>query len=269
MSNVPIRVNGPCRELRGEGEHMKQPLEDVEARLSNEATFHDARINTPDEDRLGYVYASVADVYEFCAVPRNCQAAAVLEVGCFRGDQALRLEDFAGSYTGIDISPAAIEHCRKLGLPSNMEFRVDDANAFATIEDASVDYAFGNGVLHHLDLSRFAPALARKLSPQGYARFIEPAQGSLPLRVFRKLTPQLRTPDEYPFDRAAIALLQRYFSVRIAYKALLRPWVPMIFLNNHTATRVSSWIDNRILQYPILQSQAWLLQVELGQLREA
>lgn len=242
---------------------MKQSIDDVEARLNNEASFHDARINIADEHRLGYVYASVADVYEFCAVPRSCRQAAVLEVGCFRGDEATRLEDFAGSYTGIDISPAAIEHCRTLGLPSNMAFRVDDANVLGTIEDASVDYAFGNGVLHHLDLARFAPALASKLSPNGYARFIEPAQGNLPLRLFRKLTPQLRTPDEHPFDRAAIELLGRYFGVRIAYKALLRPLVPMIFLNNHMATRVSSWIDNRILKHPVFQGQAWLLQVEL------
>jgi len=222
---------------------MKQSIDDVEARLSNEASFHDARINIADEHRLGYVYASVADVYEFCAVPRSCRQAAVLEVGCFRGDEATRLEDFAGSYTGIDISPAAI--------------------VLGTIKDASVDYAFGNGVLHHLDLARFAPALASKLSPNGYARFIEPAQGNLPLRLFRKLTPQLRTPDEHPFDRAAIELLGRYFGVRIAYKALLRPLVPMIFLNNHMATRVSSWIDNRILKHPVFQGQAWLLQVEL------
>lgn len=242
---------------------MNQPIDDVEARLSSEASFHDARINTPDEHRLGYAYASVADVYEFCAVPRSCRQAAVLEVGCFRGDEAMRLEDFAGRYTGIDISPAAIEHCRTLGLPSNMAFRVDDANVLGTIEDASVDYAFGNGVLHHLDLARFAPALAGKLSPEGYARFIEPAQGNLPLRLFRKLTPQLRTPDEHPFDRAAIDLLRRHFSVRIAYKALLRPWVPMLLLNNHAATRVSSWIDDQILKHRLLQSQAWLLQVEL------
>ena len=245
---------------------MNQSTDNVEARLSNEASFHDARINTPDERRLGYVYASVADVYEFCAVPRSCHRAGVLEVGCFRGDEAARLEEFTGRYRGIDISPAAIEHCRTLGLPSNMTFCVDDANVLATIEDASVDYAFGNGVLHHLDLARFAPTLASKLSAGGYARFIEPAQGSLPLRLFRMLTPQLRTRDEHPFDRAAIALLKRHFNVRITYHGLLRPWVPMAFLNSHTATRVSRWIDNRVLRYPLLQGQAWLLQVELTRL---
>lgn len=243
---------------------MKHESTDVQARLGNEARFHDARINLPDEDRLGYVYASVADVYEFCAIPRNDQVANILEVGCFRGDQAMQLHGFGGSYTGIDISPAAIEHCLALGLPGNLSFRVDDANTLATIDDASVDYAFGNGVLHHLDLSRFAPALARKLAPDGYARFIEPAQGSLPLRTFRKLTPRLRTEDEYPFDRAAIALLERHFTVRIGYKALLRPLLPMIFLNSKAAIRASSWVDERILQHAFFQDQAWLLQVELS-----
>lgn len=236
---------------------------DATARARSEADFHDARIHVEDEQRLGYAYASVADVYAFGAVPPDCMDRTVLEIGCFRGDQAMTLDTFRGRYIGIDISPAAVEHCRGLGMPDRFEFRVEDANVLDSIDDDAIDYAFGHGVLHHLDLARFAPALARKLSARGYARFVEPAQGNLLLRAFRKLTPQLRTPDEYPFDRAAVALLQRHFDVRIAYQALVRPYAPMLFGNHRAVVRASRWLDDRLLRHRFLQDQAWLLQIEL------
>ena len=140
----------------------------------------------------------------------------------FRGARASRLEGFRGRFIGIDISPMAVDHCKGLALPSNFEFRVDNANELDTIDDESVDYAFGDGVLHHLDLERAAPALARKLGPDGYARFIEPAQGNFLLRAFRMLTPKLRTPDEHPFDQESIAVLERHFQVSVNHHGLLR-----------------------------------------------
>ena len=249
------------------GGNMDLPNEDVDARARSEAGFHDARISKSDESRLRYAYASVADVYEFGRVPDECMDRSILELGCFRGDLAIALANFTGRYIGVDISPAAIEHCSKLELPSAFEFRVDDANSLDTIEDGSVDYAFGSGVLHHLELPRFAPALARKLSGRGFARFVEPAQGNFLLRAFRRLTPKLRTPDEYPFDAESIALLERYFDVRIIYKALVRPYAPMIFLNSRVVVKASQWIDERLLRYRFFQGQAWLLQIEISNKR--
>lgn len=243
---------------------MNSQQQEIDVRAKSEADFHDARISTTDEHRLGYAYASVADVYEFGTVPDECMDRTVLEIGCFSGDQAAALDGFSGRYVGIDISPAAIEHCRGLGLPAGFEFHVDDANVLGSMADGSVDYAFGHGVLHHLDLPRFAPVLARKLSARGFARFVEPAQGNLLLRTFRKLTPHLRTPDEYPFDHAAIELLQRHFDVRISYQALVRPYAPMLLFNNRLVIRASRWLDDRLLRHRIFQDQAWLLQIELG-----
>lgn len=233
------------------------------ARARNEADFHDARINTPEESRLGFAYTSVADVYEYGKPRPEDGAVAVLELGCFRGEQAVRLGNFAGSYVGIDISSAAVDHCGALGLPAQFRFAVDDANVLATVADDSIDYAFGHGVLHHLELDRFGAALARKLRRGGVARFVEPAQGNVLLRAFRKLTPHLRTPDEHPFDDDSIATLSRHVEVHIRHHALLRPFLPMLFLNHRLATRFARWADDRLLRLKPLQGQAWLLQIEL------
>jgi SAM-dependent methyltransferase len=236
-------------------------------RERNEAAFHDARIDD-DGRKLGYAYASVKDLFGFTTVPRQFRHGSVLELGCFRGVRARALNGFPGRYTGIDISPAAVEHCKGLGLPANFEFRVDNANALDTVEDGEVDYAFGDGVLHHLDLASMAPALARKLSPNGCARFVEPAQGNFLLRMFRKLTPHLRTPDEHPFDRASIELLQRHFNVAIVHEALLRPLLPMLCLNSAWSTNLARRLDKWLLRHAFFQQQAWLLLIELRK-REA
>lgn len=242
---------------------VHSPEADAHARERNEAAFHDARIDDPEDRRLGYAYASVKDVYAFTNVPPDRMTGTVLELGCFRGARASRLDGFSGRFIGIDISPLAVEHCKGLDLPSNFQFRVDNANELDTIDDESVDYAFGDGVLHHLDLERMAPALARKLAPGGYARFIEPAQGNFLLRAFRMLTPKLRTPDEHPFDEESIALLEKHFKVSIGYHGLLRPLGPMLFGNSKAVTDIARRWDEGLLRHPSLQPQAWLLQIEL------
>lgn len=228
-----------------------------------EAKFHDARIDSEEDRKLGYAYASVKDVYEFTNLPNDYKNGSILELGCFRGSRATAMRNFTGNYVGIDISPGAVKHCQGLGLPQNFNFRVDNANVLSTIQDASVDYAFGDGVLHHLDLKSMAPALAKKLSRRGCARFIEPAQGNYLLRAFRRMTPRLRTPDEHPFDRGSIELLQQHFTVAITYHGLLRPFVPMLFGNNRHVTSTARIIDSRLLRHRFLQRQAWLLQIEL------
>lgn len=126
-----------------------------------------------------------------------------------------------------------------------------------------MDYAFGNGVLHHLDLERFAANFSRTLAPGGFGRFIEPAQGNLLIRTFRKLTPKLRTPDEHPFDAASFHLLAQHLNVDVGFHALLRPYVPMLFFNGKMATDVSRWADERLLRLRALKSQAWLLCITL------
>jgi SAM-dependent methyltransferase len=241
-----------------------EPDQDLQSRTRQEADFHDARIVEEHEGgRLGYAYVSVADVYRATDVPPDRRGSSVLEIGCFRGQEASALAPFNGRYVGIDISPAAIEYCRKLSLAANFRFSVDDANSLSTIPDSSVDYAFGNGVLHHLDLELFASSFAKKLSRGGYGRFIEPAQGNFLLRAFRKATPQLRTPDERPFDGVTLSILSKHLSVEVSYFALLRPFIPMLLLNNVAATKFCRWADTQLLQYAAFQRQAWLLCITL------
>jgi SAM-dependent methyltransferase len=243
---------------------MMDSKSDLQARSRVEADFHDARISEADERRLSFAYVSVADVYRETRVPLACLGGTILEIGCFRGNEAATLSNFSGRYTGIDISPAAIEYCNGLNLPPNFRFSVDDANNLFAVPDGSVDYAFGNGVLHHLDLDLFASNFSMKLAPGGFGRFIEPAQGNFLLRAFRRMTPHLRTPDERPFDQDSFNTLEKHLSVQVSHHALLRPYVPMLFLNNKAVTELSRWLDTRLLRFGLFKRQAWLLCITLA-----
>jgi hypothetical protein len=246
--------------------HYAPAREHAASRERSEAEFHDARVSKVKTTRLNFAYQSVYDVYRFTQIPDEKLSRGILEIGCFKGEKAARLRRMgvSGEFIGIDISPAAIEHCLGLGLdPDHFKFRVDDANTLSSVADDSIDYAFGDGVLHHLDLHRFSEALSKKLSRTGVARFVEPAVGNVLVRAFRRATPKMRTMDECPFDGKAIEILKKYFDIDIRYQALLRPLIPMLCWNNRRVMSACRALDDRLLKVSALQSQAWLLNIEL------
>ncbi len=139
-------------------------------------------------------------LYGFGVVPGEYWRRSGLEVGCLRGEKALELTQFSRWYFEINISSAGVDYRAKMGMSSVFECYAEDADALDAVTGASVDYAFGHGALHHFDLARFSPALALKLALNEFARLVEPAQRKFGLQAFRQLTPQLRTPDEHPFE---------------------------------------------------------------------
>src|SRR6185436_13535207 len=80
----------------------------------------------------------------------------VLDYGCGRGDDALRLvERGAAHVTGFDISDAEVAHARAAaaaaGVADRTTFVVADAHATG-FPDGAFDVIRGNSILHHLDL---------------------------------------------------------------------------------------------------------------------
>jgi SAM-dependent methyltransferase len=230
-----------------------------------EADFHDQRLINDDGHRLSLVYEAVADVYDFTALRPAEQSLNILELGCFDGERARKtaLKGFTGHYIGVDISPQAVKVCRGLGLGDQFEFLVDDANTLSGVADHSIDLVLGDGVLHHLQLPQFCQAMERVLRPGGKGRFVEPAQGNLMIRAFRRLTPWLRTPDEHPFDAKDLGLLRASFLTHVQHQALMRPLLPLLCGNAAWAVRGSKRLDDWLLRSSLLQSQAWILQLQI------
>lgn len=120
------------------------------------------------------------------------------------GPQAIQFARAGAEVWGFDISErqvAAVEAVvERYGLTDRihlaaMPFEILD------YQDAMFDVAFGNAILHHIDLDAGAAELKRVLRPGGRASFIEPLASNPLLEFARKHVPypgKGRTEDEAP-----------------------------------------------------------------------
>ena len=225
--------------------------------LTREADFHNARANAESEgeQRLGYIYSSMRDVMDLPVERCHDDAKSVLEVGCYLGNNNYKFQN--RNYLGIDISPAAIDIASERNKISHHKFIVHDANHLEQL-DSKFDYIFGNGVIHHLDLEAFNNGLNKILSKNGKAVFFEPMHGPFYLRLFRWLTPKLRTEDEHPLTNADLKKFEEIFDVKIEYFGFFRPLFPILTGNLNVSVKLSAFID-KVLLKTFLKSQAWIV----------
>jgi ubiquinone/menaquinone biosynthesis C-methylase UbiE len=195
--------------------HGQTPTPDS-GRLAREAAFHDERFaeDTRAEADRFYAIARAAYVRYHALAIANVAGKRVLEYGCGTGAAAFAVGAAGGDAVGIDISPVAIEMARdtaaQRGVAERARFKVMNAEAL-DFPDQSFDRICGSGILHHLDLGRAYPEIARVLAPGGYAVFIEPLGHNPVINWYRRRTPHLRTEDEHPLLRADLHAASRHF----------------------------------------------------------
>ena len=237
---------------------MVRPKTAADASRS-ERDFHNLRADSEQSpsERLSYAYHSMADVLQIPTSRLPASGGAVLEVGCYLGENSVRASA-ADQYVGVDMSDRAIEKAIENYGSAKARFLCLDANHLERL-DGQFDFVFGNGVIHHLDLDRFSAGLLEKMKPDSTAVFVEPMIGPVWLRLFRKLTPRLRTEDEHPLDERQIEVLRRYFEVRIEYFGVARPLLPMLFFNAGPVVRFAAWLDRQIMRTEVGRRYAWLI----------
>jgi SAM-dependent methyltransferase len=127
----------------------------------------------------------------------------VLEYGCGAGWVTKELARRGAWVSAFDISPEAVAKTRRMlgaaGLLDRCSVEVG-AGEELKYPDESFDIAVGFAILHHLDPERALPELRRVLKPGGRAIYGEPLASNPAIRIYRRLTPQYRTPDEAPLD---------------------------------------------------------------------
>lgn len=171
----------------------------------------------------------------------------VLDYGCGKGDFATRLLQVGAQVDGIDISQSYIDVCyeavRAAGIDeSRYSFQVMDAHE-TTFDNGAFDVVIGNGILHHLNFMPALNEINRVLKVGGTAIFQEPLNGNPLLKLFRRLTPKARTPDEHPFTESDIVDIERGWKVNSRYYGIISAPVAVI-----TSFLLRPWPNNFMLK---------------------
>jgi len=129
----------------------------------------------------------------------HCPGARALDYCCGQGLMTIELAAHGAYAVGVDISDEEIRTARKKAGEADCgdrtAFLVMDAEQLAFPAN-SFDAIICNGVLHHVDLTRAYPELARVLKPGGEILCVEALGYNPAINWYRRATPHLRTPWE-------------------------------------------------------------------------
>lgn len=233
-----------------------------EDRVARERDFHNEMYassgSRAEQAKYYWAISAGADDYK-----RSCQDLArgrdVLEYGCGESRSFLTLAPIARSIEAIDISDELIKQLKSENAYGNVSFQAMDAMNM-TFPDNSFDLVFGGGILHHLDTGIAAREVARVLRQGGRAVFLEPLGLNPLINIYRRLTPEARTPDEHPLVPRDFARIAQYLDIREVrfYGLLTLATVPLRNRNFGKALlSLSERLDRALLALPGVRYLAW------------
>ncbi|PYV32228.1 MAG: class I SAM-dependent methyltransferase [Acidobacteria bacterium] len=126
----------------------------------------------------------------------RCHGKRVLDYGCGNGGFTCWLARNGAEVVGIDISDVSVRNARaaaaREGLDGRANCLVMDCEILA-FGDCSFDLIVVSGVLHHLDLERALGEMSRVLKNDGEVICGEGLADNPLIRLYRRMTPHLRT----------------------------------------------------------------------------
>lgn len=142
----------------------------------NKANWDDPRHWQQDGHEWSRSWGSTATMWHGSILPRiatNLPAENLLEIACGRGRVTERLLAHCYRYTGFDLAPHCVAHCREhFGTRPRTTFATTDGATLPGVADASIDFAFSWDSLVHAEwdaVSGYLAELARVLRPGGTA----------------------------------------------------------------------------------------------------
>jgi ubiquinone/menaquinone biosynthesis C-methylase UbiE len=245
------------------------------ARKSEEAEFHNRResdrltmseeeYNKRYSNKRFYAIVRKSVDYQNNWLMQHCKGKTVLDYCCGLGATSLNLAKMGAKVFGIDISAKEVETADKL-LKDNgftdATFLVGDAEN-TPFENGKFDVVVCNGVLHHLDISKAWPELARIIKKDGSVMAMEALGYNPAIQLYRRLTPKLRTAweTEHILKHKDLQLAKKYFNkveVKYFYLAAL---CAIPFINTPAfkpILAVTEMVDDLLLKIPGINLMAW------------
>ena len=209
---------------------------------------------------------------------KHAPGKIVLDYACGDGAETLRAARMGASLAiGIDVSNVSIQNASQAaareGLSERCIFIEGDCEDTGFPEN-SFDVILCCGMLHHLDLAKAYPEMHRILKPGGCVFAQEALNYNPIIKLYRKLTPEMRTEweREHILSLKDVRSATKYFNVgEIRYwhltsmLAAFARGVPPLF---QAVSLVLNSLDKCLLAIPGVQMLAWQFTFELFKPRE-
>jgi ubiquinone/menaquinone biosynthesis C-methylase UbiE len=170
----------------------------------------------------------------------------VLEIGSYTWAVWFNENTKPKKLTCINISEAELESGKSLadGKPFKVDHILMDANNL-TFEDQTFDVVFGGAILHHLDIEKTMSHIHRVLKPGGKIVFLEPLNMNPLYKIYRKLNPKERTPDEHALVSSDFKIIKKRFTFNHYFFDFFSVITGFISLKIFGDKKYGNWI-NRI-----------------------
>ena len=205
----------------------------------------------------------------------------VLDLGCGAGETSVYFALQGADVYACDIAEESVALATRLAekFKVNAHFATADSSDLP-YPDQQFDFVFGNGVLHHVELSSAAKEVHRVLKSGGKALFIEPLPYNPAINVYRVLAKDVRSSDEKPlsfkqlkgfaapfsswdhreFWLFSLLIFFHFFFVRGWHPSKVRYWKRVIEAGNEYSSLFARLqaMDNFCLKYlPFLRYLCW------------
>jgi ubiquinone/menaquinone biosynthesis C-methylase UbiE len=255
-------------------------VEGLEDRKREEAEFHDDyRANHQNEQKTApnqrfYDAASVVNEYvdEWIRKRPASGTGTFLDYACGDGTQTLSAARAGAKLAvGIDISETsirnAIENAAAAGVSDRTRFLQRDCEDTG-LPAGSFSSALCSGMLHHLDLSRAFPELARLMDKGGRILCVEALSHNPIIQLYRNRTPELRTEWEksHILGMRELEYAKRWFMVEnVRFFLMAAPLATLLPAGRMRGAflRVGHAIDGVATRIPGLQRWSWQFAFEL------
>jgi SAM-dependent methyltransferase len=261
------------------GNSSEEWTEGLDPRKKEEMQFHDAdrnstRIETLNEhdrreiygNRKYYATAEASREYFEGWIRKMSPGKVFLDYACGNGLTAIKAAKAGAALAvGIDLSGISVRNARSEALRQDVGggtyFLQADCEDTG-LPEKSMDVIICSGMLHHLDLAKAYPELARILAPSGRILAFE-ALGYNPLiQAYRRLTPRMRTKweAEHILTMREVKMAARYFDLgEVRFWHLTSPLAVALPF----ALPLLNGVDRVLTRVPGLRLMSWMITFEL------